>query len=182
MGGGYKIRGQNSIYFITFAVVSWVDVFTRKQYQDIVVESLRFCQNQKGLILYAWVVMSNHVHLIVSAELDSKVSDILRDFKKYTSVQILRAISNNPHESRRSWMMKIFEDAGLQNARNTNHQFWRQHNHPIELRSNIMKGQRLDYLHANPVKAGMVDYPEDYVFSSARNYVGRFGLLDIELL
>ena len=80
--GGYKIRNQTETHFITFAVVYWIDVFSRKQYRDIVVDSLRYCQQNKGLILHAWVIMSNHVHFIISAQDDSKLSDILRDFKK----------------------------------------------------------------------------------------------------
>ena len=81
---GYKIRDQHGIYFLTFAVVEWVDVFTRKEYADIVIESLRYCIQHKGLKLYAWCIMSNHVHLIVSAE-QGNLSDVLRDFKKFTS-------------------------------------------------------------------------------------------------
>jgi putative transposase len=73
--GGYKIRNKEAIHFITFAVVEWVDVFTRKDYRDIVVESLRHCQQQKGLILHAWCIMSNHVHLLASAK-ENNLSDI----------------------------------------------------------------------------------------------------------
>ena len=65
---GYKIRDQSAIHFITFAVIEWVDVFTRKQYADIVVESLKYCQDKKGLIVYAWCLLSNHIHLIVAAK------------------------------------------------------------------------------------------------------------------
>ncbi|MFT5512043.1 MAG: putative transposase [Bacteroidia bacterium] len=180
--GGYKIRNQHGIYFISFAVVQWVDVFTRKCYQDIAVDSLRNCQKNKGLILHAWVIMSNHMHLIASVQKDSRLSDILRDFKKFTSVQILRSIENNQRESRREWMLKIFKDACKQNSRNENFQFWRQDNHPVELVTNRMKNQRLHYLHLNPVKAGIVKRPEDYVYSSARNYCSKIGLLEIVIL
>ena len=89
--GGYKIRNKEEIHFITFAVVEWIDVFTRKQYRDILLESIRYCQNEKGLILYAWCIMSNHVHLMAAAK-DNNLSDILRDFKKFTSKQIIAAI------------------------------------------------------------------------------------------
>jgi len=98
--GGYKIRNPAAIHFITFAVVEWVDVFTRKDYRDIVLDSIRFCQAEKGLVLHAWCVMSNHLHLVVSAK-NENLSDILRDFKKFTSKQIIEAILNNKQESRR---------------------------------------------------------------------------------
>jgi REP element-mobilizing transposase RayT len=107
--GGYKIRNKEEIHFITFAVVEWVDVFTRKQYRDIVIESLRHCQKEKGLILYAWCIMSNHVHLMAAAK-DNNLSDILRDFKKFTSKQIITAIQNNEKESRREWMLSILNN------------------------------------------------------------------------
>ena len=125
--GGYKIRNKEGIHFITFAVVEWVDVFTRKEYRDIVLDSIRYCQQEKGLILHAWCLMSNHIHLIISAK-NNDTSDILRDFKKFTSKQIVTAIINSQHESRRDWMLNIFKSQGEKNIRNTNYQFWRQDN------------------------------------------------------
>ena len=98
--GGYKIHNQAAIHFITFAVSEWVDVFTRKEYRDIVLESIRFCQKEKGLLLHSWCIMSNHLHLIVSAK-NENLSDVLRDFKKFTSKQVISAIENNPKESRK---------------------------------------------------------------------------------
>ena len=78
--GGYKIRNQSAIHFLTFAVVAWIDVFTRKEYRDIVLESIRYCQAEKGLLLHCWCIMSNHLHLITSAK-NHDLSDVLRDFK-----------------------------------------------------------------------------------------------------
>ena len=132
--GGYKIRNQGAIHFITFAVVEWVDVFTRKDYRDIVLDSLRHCQQKKGLLLHSWCIMSNHLHLIVSAK-DNNLSDILRDFKKFTSKQLIAAIENNPTESRKDWMLNIFREQGQRNSRNTNYQFWRQDNQPPVVRN-----------------------------------------------
>ncbi|MEM8894882.1 MAG: transposase [Bacteroidota bacterium] len=176
--GGYKIRNQCGIHFITFAVVEWVDVFTRTAYADIVVQALKHCQKEKGLEIYAWCIMSNHVHLIIAAK-NANLSDILRDFKKFTSKAIVKALLENAGESRREWMLEIFGRAGAQNSRNQSYQFWQQDNHPIELDTNYMMVQKLDYLHNNPVKAGIVDEPSDYRYSSARDYEGRVGQLDI---
>jgi len=100
MSEGYKIRNQSAIHFITFASVEWIDVFTRHIYADIVVDSLRYCQKEKGLVIYAWCIMSNHVHLIVRAE-NNKLSEVLRDLKKYTAKQIIAAIESNQGESRK---------------------------------------------------------------------------------
>ena len=167
--GGYKIRNKEGIHFVTFAVTEWVDVFTRQEYRDIVLNSIRHCQKEKGLVLYAWCLMSNHIHLIVSA-INYEASDILRDFKKYTSKKIITAIQENPGESRKEWMLKIFESAGTQNSRNTNFQFWRQDNQPKELYSENFIQQKLNYILNNPVEAGIVDKAEEYLYSSARDY------------
>lgn len=163
--------------------MEWVDVFTRKEYRDILLDSIRYCQKGKGLILYAWYLMSNHVHLVVSA-VNNDTSDILRDFKKFTSKQIIKAIEENPVESRKEWMLKIFKDAGEQNSRNKYFQFWRQDNQPKELYSERFTSQKLAYIHNNPVEAGIVDKAEEYLYSSARDYYNgkNCGLLKLELL
>ena len=114
--GGYKIRNPAAIHFITFAVVEWVDVFTRKDYRDIVLESIRFCQAEKGLALHCWCIMSNHLHLVASAK-NNDLSEILRDFKKFTSKQIIEAIIHKKHESRKDWMLGIFKAEGSKNVR-----------------------------------------------------------------
>jgi REP element-mobilizing transposase RayT len=180
---GYKIRDQEGIYFISFAVVGWVDVFTRKKYCEILVESLKYCQSKKGLIIYAWCLMSNHIHLIVQARYGD-LSNIIRDFKKFTSAEIIKAILTNPVESRKDWMLKIFSEAGRQNCRNKNYQFWRQDNQPKVLFGEKFIDQKLNYIHNNPLVAGIVDKAEEYTCSSARDYYyGKpCGLLEVDFL
>jgi putative transposase len=182
-GGGYKIRNKKEIHFISFAVVEWVDVFTRKEYRDIFIESLKHCQERKGLVLHAWCVMSNHIHLITSSQ-NEDLSDILRDLKKFTSRQIIKAIQQNKTESRRDWMLGIFREKGGLNARNSEFQFWRQDNQPKELFSPAFSVQKLEYIHNNPVDAGIVERPEDYLYSSAKDYKAgkNCGLLKINFL
>lgn len=180
---GYKIRNQAAIHFITFAVVEWVDVFTRKDYRDIVLESIRFCQLEKGMLLHSWCIMSNHLHLIISAK-NEDLSDVLRDFKKFTSKQIISAIEANKRESRREWMLRIFKEAGEKNSRNSEYQFWRQDNQPMELYSAAFIFQKMNYIHNNAVEAGIVEKAEDYLYSSARDYklTKKCGLLDVVFL
>ena len=147
---GYKIRDQNGLCFITFSVVDWIDVFTRFEYSEIVVESLNYCIEKKGLNVFAWCLMSNHLHLIVQAREGYKLSEILRDFKKYTSSEITKTMEGNRRESRRDWMLDIFRKHGQMNSNNSVYQFWRQDNHPIELNTNEMIDQRMTYVHQNP--------------------------------
>src|SRR4051812_36828866 len=108
MSEKYKIRDQDRAYYVTFATEQWVDVFTRQEYRDIVISSLKHCQKEKGLLIYAWCLMTNHLHMIIGRSGEHKIDEIVRDFKKYTSVHICRAIENHPRESRKFWMLKIF--------------------------------------------------------------------------
>ncbi len=180
--GGYKIRDENSIHYLTFAVIEWVDVFTRKDYCDIVAESLNYCVDNKGMQLHAWIIMSNHILLITSAKEGYMLSGLMRDFKKHTSKTIVNAIEANSKESRKNWMLWIFKKAGEKNTRNQGHQFWQQENHPVELSDNEMRKQKMNYLHQNPVRAGIVREPEDYVYSSAIDYSGERGLVKLEMI
>ena len=182
MSRAYKIHNKDGIYFITFATVGWIDVFTKTEYKEIVVESLRYCQKAKGLVLHAWCIMTNHIHLIVSAKGGYDLTGIIRDMKKYTSKQLVNAIMENSKDGRKEWMLDIFSKAGKINNNNKNYQFWRQDNRPIEIYSNAVIDQKLDYLHNNPVEAGFVEHAEDYVYSSAGDYAEESGLLDVELL
>ena len=135
------------------------------------------------MILHAWCIMSNHVHLVFSAA-HSDPSDILRDFKKLTSKKIISAILNSMIESSKHWMIQIFRIAGESNSRNANYQFWRQDNQPKEMWSEKFTDQKLYYIHNNPVEAGIVDKEEEYIYSSARDYYygKNCGLLKIVFL
>jgi REP element-mobilizing transposase RayT len=177
----YSLTRDDGMYFVTFSVVYWIDVFSRLRYKDIVVESLNYCIAQKGLKIYAWCLMTNHIHLIISAEEGYKLSDILRDFKKYTAAQLIRSIKEEP-ESRREWMLWLFERAAKKNTRNTHYQFWQQDNHAEELFSNQFMDQKLDYIHQNPVKEGFVSVAEHYPYSSASDYAGEKGLVNVCLI
>jgi len=181
MSRNYKILDQGGVYFITMATVGWIDVFTRKEYRDIYLDSVRYCQKEKGLIVYAWCVMSNHVHLILRAK-DDNLSDVIRDLKKFTSKKIFAAIDTNPEESRRNWIVAIFKKSGEFNHNNVNFQVWQQHNQPIELFSIKVIEQKLSYIHQNPVKAGLVENAWEYLYSSARDYADMKGLLEVELV
>lgn len=173
MSRKYKIRNQDKIYFVTFTVIRWLDVFIRREYRDIFLDSLRYCQQHKGLEVCGYVIMSSHVHMIIGRHAEPSLEGIVRDIKKFTSVKIIEAIKNNPYESRRDLFLWLFEREGKRNSNNTNYQFWQQHSHPIELNTNEMIDQRLNYIHRNPVEAGIVLSPEEYLYSSAVNYAGR---------
>ena len=147
MSSKYKFKNPDGIYFVSFAEVGWIDVFTRNIYKDIVLDSIKHCQKEKGLIVHAWVIMTSHIHLIISKNGTWLLEDIMRDMKKFTSFKLFGAIMENIQESRREWMLRLFEEHGRANPNNTKFQFWQQDNHPIQLSSNEMMDQRLDYIH-----------------------------------
>ncbi len=166
MSTGYQIYDQNKAYFLTFTIVDWVDIFSRKVYRDIVIDSMKYCIEAKGLVVYGFVIMTNHVHLIARSD-NGKLSDTIRDFKKYTAKRILETIVTEP-ESRREWLLHRFAWNASQNARNSVHQVWTHENHTIEITSQSFFDQKLNYIHENPTRAGWVERVEDYVYSSAK--------------
>jgi REP element-mobilizing transposase RayT len=124
--------------------------------------------------------MSNHVHLIIGSN-NEALEDILRDMKKVTSKAIIKAIEENPQESRKEWMLWLFERAGRKNSNNAKFQFWQQHNQPEVLNNKYAVEQKLNYIHNNPVKAGFVDNPVNYPYSSAIDYAEGKGLVKVIL-
>ena len=183
MATRYRFGSGDYPHFITYSVINWVDALSRTLYKDIIIDSLNFCISQKGMRLHAWVIMNNHVHLIASCSGPLKMEDIMRDHKKFTASEILRSIENNPQESRKDWMLWLFKSAGLSNPNNKHFQFWQQDNHPILLSNQEMAIQKLNYIHHNPVRAGIVFEPQHYVYSSAADYSSlQPGLLPLEFL
>lgn len=178
----YSIRDQQGLYFLTFTVVNWVDLFTRPLYKELVIDSLRFCQQKKGLELFAYCLMTNHLHLIARAKEGASLSDFVRDFKKFTSRNLFQAMHANQQESRRKWLAWIFTSEGQFQPDNTFVAVWQKGSHAVELTTEAMARQRLEYIHQNPVRAGICYRPEEYVYSSAAQYAGLEVLLPVELL
>lgn len=178
----YKITDQFGLNYLTLTVVDWLDVFTRPCYRQVILDSLRHCQKHKGLKVFAYVIMTNHIHLIVKSEGDSPLSDIMRDFKKFTARTLMKMIEENKQESRREWLLHKFEyNAKIHEGKRVR-QFWLADNHPIELFSVHVIAQKVAYIHHNPVKAGFVAHAEHFPCSSASNYVHGTGLLDVDVI
>ena len=179
MSTGYQINDQSGLYYLTFQIVDWIDVFSRPNYRQIVMDSFSYCRKHKGLFLRAYVIMTNHIHLIAEAK-KSNLSDIVRDFKSHTSRQIWNTILSEP-ESRREWMMERFEKAAKRQKRNSGYQIWKHDNHAIELVSEKFIAQKMNYIHMNPVRAGWVSHENDWMYSSQRNYCGLYSLIEIDI-
>ena len=160
MSKKYKFTEHEGIYFFTATVVDWIDVFTRNIYRNILINSFRFCQKNQGLRVHAWVLMSNHFHMICSFADNKEAGMVIKNIKSFTAIKIIDAIINNDLESRKAWMLNIFEENGKANKNNYRFQFWQHENHPILLDDPQKYRQRLNYLHENPVKAGFVYEPQ----------------------
>src|ERR1041385_2023682 len=155
MGFHYRIHDKERPYFITTTVVDWIDVFIRKNHKQCIVDALAYCQKNKGLKIYAWCLMPSHLHMIVGANDGHNLSDIIRDFKRYTSKNILRQIIEEP-ESRRDWMLKCFSKAASEHPKAGKYKFWQDGYRPIVLYSPKFTFQKLHYIHNNPVEEMLV--------------------------
>ncbi|WP_395069262.1 REP-associated tyrosine transposase [Gracilimonas sp.] len=181
MSRKFRILNQHQAYFITCSIIKWLDMFKEKEYRDIIIDSLKYCQKHKGLIIYAWCFMYDHIHLIIGTR-NQPMHNILRDFKSYTSRHIRKEMYKHIQTTKIASMYHEMKNAGMMNNNNNDWQFWQQHNHPQELFSKKVADQKLNYIHYNPVKAGLIDDPKNWEYSSAIDYDGGKGLIDIEFL
>ncbi len=179
MSRNYKFLNPKAAYFVSFETVNWIDVFTRQIYFDVLAQSINYCRKEKGMQLYAYCFMPSHVHLVFRSS-EEDPAGILRDFKKYTSKEILKAIEGNKRESRKEWLLWMFKRAGVKKGNVSTYQFWQHHNKPIELWSPKVIKQKIDYIHNNPVLSGFVTNPIDYKYSSARNFNEDNTVLEID--
>jgi putative transposase len=174
MGFKYAIRTEDP-YFLTHTVVCWIDIFTRYELAEVVVDSLNYCIRNKGLEVYAWCLMPSHLHMIANSKQGNtdNLSAIMRDFKKFTSNQIIKKVGEI-NESRREWLIPLLQ------TEHKSYQVWQEGMHPIGLFKRKFTRQKLDYIHNNPVEAGIVEEPQHYLLSSARDYYcNRKGLVDL---
>jgi REP element-mobilizing transposase RayT len=160
---------SNDTYFVTLTVVEWIDVFTRRFYKDYIIENLEYCRKNKGLEIYSYVIMSNHLHLILKSK-EKPLSDTLRDFKTYTSKELFKMIKENPKESRKEWMISLMKQAGKNNMLNKSHQFWQNDNQPIKIWDIMQFKIKENYIHQNPVLGGFVARAQDFLYSSASKH------------
>lgn len=178
MSDKYKIHAINSPYFITATVVRWIDVFTSPDYKLTIIDSLKYCQKHKGLEIYAWCLMSNHLHMICRVVGQDSLSDFLRDFKKFTSKKIVKQIIEKGG-TKSKLLLSEFEFAGRNLNRIENFKFWQDGNQAKMIFTNEFLWQKLEYIHMNPVRQLIVANPEDYLFSSARNYADLSSVIDV---
>jgi REP element-mobilizing transposase RayT len=147
--------------FITVTCLEWKAVLKEDRFKDIIVDSLRFLTNEKRIIVYGFVIMINHFHLVWQINGDHSRDDVQRDFLRYTGQQILKYLRNES-----SPLLPML----LVNAKDRKYQVWERNSLSIPVWSQKAIWDKLNYIHNNPVKAGLCKYPEEYKYSSAQFY------------
>lgn len=175
-----KSNDHQACYFITFNVVEWVDIFVRPAYKRVVTNALNEYISSQGLVVYAWCLMSNHLHMVAQVKPGYSFAVVIRHLKKTIAGKIMEAMEDEP-DPRKEWMLARFENFSQCLKRIEKHPLWQDCNHPIHIeasnRSSLL--ERIRYIHENPVRDRIVEFPEEYLFSSARDYSGMKGLVDI---
>jgi REP element-mobilizing transposase RayT len=176
MRSAYKIHDPEGTYFVTSTVIEWIPVFTAKLYFDILVASIRYCQTNYGLAVFAWVILDNHFHLLCRAP---ELSKVMQSLKRHTAKMIIQRLE----EDRKKWVLDLLTYYKLRHKKESEHQLWQEGVHPQQIVSVEMLNQKIEYIHFNPVKRGYVAEPEHWVYSSAGDFVlGRKGLIEIQAL
>lgn len=179
MSRKYKFHDKEGLYFISFATVYWIDVFVRDEYFQEMAMSLDHCRRNKGMELYAWCIMSSHLHLVIRSK-DGDPSALVGNMKRYTSNRLRKLLDENPTESRKEWICWMQERAASKSSNVEKRQFWQHHNKPIALWSDEVIQQKIDNIHNNPVEAGFVWEPWHWKYSSAIDYSGGKGVIEID--
>ena len=158
-----------NVYFSTSTIVEWLPVFTTDIYFNIIIDSLEYCQTNKGLNLIAYVIMPEHIHLVTSNLEEVNLSDIMRDFKRFTSQEISRQLEKD----NKNLLLAVLERFAHKGKGNTEYKVWQDDFHPEVIYSETFLQQKIDYIHYNPVRRGLISKPEDWPYSSARNYLSN---------
>jgi REP-associated tyrosine transposase len=168
----YVFQEKNQPHFLTCTVVGWLPIFTRPETVNILLDSWRFLQKETRMTLYGYVILENHLHLIASAE---DLGKEIGDFKSFTARRIIDYLAEHHVETLlqqlRFWKNHYKVDR--------KYQLWQEGSHPQLIQGDEMMLQKLEYIHLNPVKRGFVDEAVHWRYSSARNYHGMPGLIEV---
>jgi putative transposase len=170
----YTIRETQAPHFLTCTVINWMPLFTRPETVAIILNALQYRQQHNGWKVYGYVILENHLHLVVQSE------DLLAElplFKSYTARQLIDHLKEC-HAERLLKQMAYFCKS---HKHDREYQCWEEGSHPQLIQNEEMLRQKLDYIHFNPVKRGYVDKPEHWRYSSARNYAGLEGLMPVDM-
>ena len=164
MHSRYTVVDSEGVYFLTATVIEWIPVFIGKDACAILTDALSFCRKQKGLRLYAYVLMENHVYLVAEAP---EISGVMQSFKRHTAKRLVELAE----ATGKKWLQNQFEYFKKAYKSTSRYQVWQEGFHPQLIQGGPMLRQKIEYIHANPVRRGYVDAAEHWRYSSARNYM-----------
>ena len=177
MRSRYKfVDSNNSLYFLTFTVIGKIPVFINSKYCDVIIENFEFYRRKRGLQTFSYVIMDNHVHVIMSHYED--ISKVVQDFKKYTAKLMLQLLQTDS----RYWIKSLMKFSKKPYKTKSIYQFWEEGSHPELIQNQKMFNQKIEYIHNNPIKRGLVWEDRDWYYSSARNLYGLKNPFDINVL
>jgi len=168
----YRIFEQEYPYFLTDTVVAWLPVFSYPAYVEIVLESWRFLQRERGINIFGYVILENHLHWIAAGP---DLSEHIGRFKSFTARRIIDELEKRGFITLRE-ELRYFKQRHKSDQK---HQLWQEGSHPQQIQNDEMMLQKLEYIHNNPLRRGYVDEPTHWRYSSARNYAGKEGLIEI---
>ena len=175
MRSSYKFSEDGTeLTFVTFTIVEWISIFTKQKYCDIMIDNLEFYRREQGLKVHYLVIMPEHVHLIVSSEKD--VGKIIHNLKSYTAKKIIEYLKKD----KRNWILNLFKYYKKRSKPQSEYQIWQEGSHPEMIISEKMLKQKIEYIHFNPVKAGLVTEPENWKYSSACYYAGKESIMEFD--
>ena len=169
----YKIYEPTHPHFLTCTILHWLPIFTNKDSVQIIIDSLKYLQKQDNMKIYAYVILENHLHLIASS---NDIGKTMQKFKSYTACELLKLLK----EKNVKTLLEQFAFYKKAHKKHTEYQIWEEGFHPKLIQSEKMMIEKINYIHQNPIKRGYVDRAEHWRYSSARDYNGIDGLLDIE--
>ena len=175
MRSRYKVYESEAAYFITSTIVEWVPIFTSAGYFDILLSSLRFSQQKKNLKIYAFVIMDNHFHAVVR---HPQLSRVMQSIKSYTAAELVMQLKSD----KKIWALNVFQNYKLYYKKESRYQIWQEGFHPQMITDADMLTQKIEYIHWNPVKKGIVDDAEHWRYSSARRFAGKECVLHVDSL
>lgn len=174
---------NNPCYFLTFNVVDRLDIFVRPLYKEVITRTLNHFVETQGLIIYAWCLMTSHLHLLIKPHEGNGPAYFERDFKKYTTPEIIKAVEMEM-DLRKEWMMQRFEDFSKSLKKIEKFHLWQSCSSPLHIDADqpSLLLDKIDHIHENPVRERIVELPENYLFSSARDYAGLKGLVKVQVI
>ena len=168
----YRFGDDAYPHFMTWTIVGWLPVFTRQESTKIIYDSWRFLQLEREFQLLGYVILENHVHLIATAP---NLASAVKCSKSFTAVQIIELLKKRNARQ----LLRGLAALKLPNKKQSEHQVWQEGSHPKMIETDEMLWQKLEYIHNNPVERGYVDDPLHWRYSSARNYAGQPGLIEV---